>query len=66
MVKTADCSPRGMGFNSQHSQGSSQRPVTPGLGGTTPSHRHAGRQNTNAHKINVSTLGGYRESGENL
>lgn len=59
MVKSIGFSFRGPRFKSQHPHGSSQSSVTPVLGDMTPSHRHACRSNTNAHKKRLS---GYRKN----
>jgi hypothetical protein len=45
--------PADLGFNFQHPHGGSQMPVTPVSGNPTPSHRHARRQNTDAHEIKI-------------
>jgi hypothetical protein len=49
-VKNTGCSSRRPGFNSQHPHGTSQLSVTPVPEDLAPFHRHAFRQNTNAHK----------------
>ena len=54
-VKCTHYTSRGPGFNSQHPHGSSQLPVTLVSGDLTPSHRHACRQITNVHKIQIKS-----------